>query len=109
MAEKKQIWKPGNMLYPLPAVMVSCGTGRAGTISLPWPGRGRCARIRAMLYISVRPRALFLSRAAERGQFVVNLTTEELAWATDYCGVTSGRDVGQVCGLSSDQGGGGAH
>ena len=99
MAEKKQIWKPGNMLYPLPAVMVSLrdGEGRDNILTVAWTGTV-CTNP-AMLYISVRPERYSYRALRERGQFVVNLTTEELAWATDYCGVTSGRDVDKFAAL----------
>ena len=105
MAEKKQIWKPGNMLYPLPAVMVSLrdGEGRDNILTVAWTGTV-CTNP-AMLYISVRPERYSYRALRERGQFVVNLTTEELAWATDYCGVTSGRDVDKfaACHLTREE------
>ena len=105
MAEKKQIWKPGNMLYPLPAVMVSLrdGEGRDNILTVAWTGTV-CTNP-AMLYISVRPERYSYRALRERGQFVVNLTTEELAWATDYCAVTSGRDVDKfaACHLTREE------
>lgn len=89
----KQTWKPGNMIYPLPAVMVSVGTkeGKSNIITIGWTGT-ICTNP-AMLYISVRPERYSYDMLKESGEFVVNLTTERLAWATDYCGVRSGRDV----------------
>ncbi len=89
----KQTWKPGNMVYPLPAVMVSCGDkeGKTNIITIAWTGT-ICTNP-AMLYISVRPERYSYNMIKESGEFVVNLTTEELALATDYCGVRSGRDV----------------
>lgn len=89
----KQTWKPGNMVYPLPAVMVSVGTkdGRDNIITIAWTGT-ICTNP-AMLYISVRPERYSYDLIRESGEFVVNLTTEALAHATDYCGVRSGRDV----------------
>jgi flavin reductase (DIM6/NTAB) family NADH-FMN oxidoreductase RutF len=89
----KQTWKPGNMLYPLPAVMVSCGdrSGETNIITIAWTGT-ICTNP-AMLYISVRPGRYSHHMIEETGEFVVNLTTEELAYATDWCGVKSGRDV----------------
>ena len=89
----KQTWKPGNMIYPLPAVMVSVGTkeGNSNIITIGWTGT-ICTNP-AMLYISVRPERYSYDMIKESGEFVVNLTTENLAWATDYCGVRSGRDV----------------
>jgi flavin reductase (DIM6/NTAB) family NADH-FMN oxidoreductase RutF len=89
----KQTWKPGHMLYPLPAVMVSCGdrSGETNIITIAWTGT-ICTNP-AMLYISVRPGRYSHHMIEETGEFVVNLTTEELAYATDWCGVKSGRDV----------------
>ena len=89
----KQIWKAGNMLYPLPAVMVSCKRQqeKANIITLAWTGTV-CTNP-AMLSISVRPERYSYGIIRETGEFVVNLTTEKLAYATDYCGVRSGRDV----------------
>lgn len=89
----KQIWKPGNMVYPLPAVMVSVGTesGETNIITIAWTGT-ICTNP-AMLYISVRPERHSYQMIKESGEFVVNLTTEALAYATDYCGVRSGKDV----------------
>ena len=89
----KQIWKPGNMLYPLPAVMVSVtdGKGEDDIITVAWTGT-ICTNP-PMAYISVRPERFSYHMIKETGEFVINLTTEELAAATDYCGVRSGRDV----------------
>ena len=89
----KQLWKPGNMLYPLPAVMVSVGnkTGENNIITVAWTGT-ICTNP-AMVYISVRPERYSYHMIKESGEFVINLTTEQLAKATDYCGVKSGRDV----------------
>lgn len=90
---KKQTWRPGNMLYPLPAVMVSVGdqNGNTNIITVAWTGT--ICSDPAMLYISVRPERYSYHMIRESGEFVVNLTTEQLAKATDYCGVRSGRDV----------------
>lgn len=89
----RQIWKPGNMLYPLPAVMVSTAdqNGNKNIITVAWTGTV-CTNP-AMLYISVRPERYSYHMIKESGEFVVNLTTEDLAYATDWCGVKSGRDV----------------
>ena len=89
----RQIWKPGNMLYPLPAVMVSAAdkAGSANILTVAWTGT--ICTDPAMLYISVRPERYSYGMIRETGEFVVNLTTEELAKATDWCGVKSGRDV----------------
>ena len=88
----KQIWKPGNMVYPLPAVMVSTADtkGNDNIITVAWTGTV-CTNP-AMLYISVRPERYSYHLLWESGEFVVNLTTEKLAKATDWCGVRSGRD-----------------
>lgn len=89
----KQIWKAGNMVYPLPAVMVSCkrGNERPNILTIAWTGTV-CTNP-AMLYISVRPERYSYDIIKESGEFVVNLTTEQLAKATDFCGVRSGKDV----------------
>lgn len=88
----KQIWKPGNMVYPLPAVMVSTADreGNDNIITVAWTGTV-CTNP-AMLYISVTPERYSYHLLRESGEFVVNLTTEKLAKATDWCGVRSGRD-----------------
>ena len=89
----RQIWKPGNMLYPLPAVMVSAADlqGEANILTVAWTGT--VCSDPAMLYISVRPERYSYHMLRESGEFVVNLTTEKLAKATDWCGVRSGRDT----------------
>ena len=89
----KQSWKPGNMLYPLPVVMVSAADkeGRDDIITVAWAGTV-CTNP-PMVSISIRPERYSYHMIRETGEFVINLTTEELAFATDYCGVKSGRDV----------------
>ena len=89
----KQNWKPGNMLYPLPAVLVSCqgNDGKPNLITIGWVGT--ICSDPAMVSISVRPERYSYHMLKETGEFVINLTTEELLEATDYCGVVSGRDV----------------
>lgn len=89
----KQVWKPGNMLYPLPAVMVSVtdGKGRDNIITVAWAGTV-CTNP-PMVSISVRPSRYSYEMLKKTREFVINLTTEELAFATDFCGVRSGRDV----------------
>lgn len=89
----KKTWKPGNMLYPLPVVMVSCADkeGKDNILTIAWTGT-TCSNP-PMLSISVRPERYSYHMIEETGEFVVNLTTEELAFATDYCGVRSGKDV----------------
>ena len=90
---KKQIWKPGNMLYPLPAVLVGCGDAAGNTNLLTVAWTGTVCTNPPMLYISVRPERYSYDLIRKSGEFTVNLTTEKLARATDYCGVRSGRDV----------------
>ena len=89
----KQEWKPGNMLYPLPAVMVSVADkdGNYNIITVAWTATV-CTNP-PMLSISVRPERYSYHMIKETCEFVVNLTTESLAYATDYCGVRSGKDV----------------
>ena len=89
----KEIWKPGNMLYPLPIVMVSIAdrNGKYNIITLAWVGT--ICSDPPMLSISVRPKRYSHPIIKRTGEFVVNLTTEELAFAADYCGVKSGQDV----------------
>lgn len=89
----RQVWRPGNMLYPLPAVMVSAADlqGEANILTVAWTGT--VCSDPAMLYISVRPERYSYHMLKETGEFVVNLTTEKLAYAADWCGVRSGRDV----------------
>ena len=89
----KQSWKPGNMLYPLPVVMVSVSDkdGKDDIITVAWAGT-ICTNP-PMVSISIRPERYSYHMIRETGEFVINLTTEELAFATDYCGVKSGRDV----------------
>ncbi len=88
----KQTWKPGNMLYPLPAVLITargeeglddvCTVAWAGTVCTNPP----------MVSISLRPSRLTYQYIMETGVFAINLTDEDLVHATDYCGVVSGRD-----------------
>ena len=89
----KQNWKPGNMLNPVPAVMVSLADkdGKNNIITVAWAGT-ICTNP-PMLSISVRPERYSYDMIKNTGEFVVNLTTEELVRACDFCGVKSGRDV----------------
>ena len=86
-------WKPGNMLYPVPAVMVSCRreNERPNIITVAWAGTTNTNP--PMVSISVRPERYSYEIIRETGEFVINLVTKELVYATDYCGVRSGRDV----------------
>jgi len=90
---EKELWKPGNMLYPLPVVMVSAAdkTGKYNIITIGWAGTV-CTNP-PMVSISVRPERYSFRILQETEEFVINLTTRELAYAADYCGVKSGREV----------------
>ncbi|MCC2164097.1 flavin reductase family protein [Brotaphodocola catenula] len=89
----RQYWRGGNMLYPVPAVMVSCMRPgeRPNIITVAWAGTVCSAP--AMLSISVRKERYAHRIIEETGEFAVNLVNKELTFATDYCGVRSGRDV----------------
>lgn len=88
----KVTWKPGTFVYPIPAVMVSCGTmKKANIITVAWTGIINTNP--AMVYISVRPERYSYNLIKETGEFVINLTTEKLAYATDWCGVKTGAKV----------------
>lgn len=88
----KDIWKPGTVLYPVPAVMVSCGTMEEKNIfTAAWTGTINSDP--AMTYVSIRPSRHSYGIIKERGEFVINLVTEQLAYACDFCGVKSGRDM----------------
>lgn len=89
----KELWKPGNMLYPLPVVMVSMADaqGNHNIITIAWAGTV-CTNP-PMVSISVRSERYSYPILKETGEFVINLTTKDLVFATDYCGVKSGRDV----------------
>ena len=86
-------FKPGNMLYPVPAVMVSCQREgeKPNIITVAWAGT--VCSDPAMVSISVRPERYSHAIIEETGEFVINLTTKDIVRATDYCGVRSGRDV----------------
>ncbi|MBR2419401.1 MAG: flavin reductase family protein [Rikenellaceae bacterium] len=98
----KQNWKPGTMVYPLPAVLVSCGAtpDEYNLITIAWTGTV-CSEP-PMCYISVRRERHSYDIIKRTGEFVINLTTEALAEATDWCGVRSGREYNkfEVCGLT---------
>ena len=89
----KQYWRPGNMLYPVPAVMVSCQRPgeKPNIITIAWAGT--VCSSPAMVSISVRKERYSYDILKETGEFVINLVTEQLVKAADYCGVRSGRDV----------------
>ena len=88
----KVTWKPGTFLYPLPVVMVSCGTmEESNIITVAWTGIINTDP--AMVYISVRPTRHSYNMIKESGEFVINLTTKDLTYATDWCGVKTGAQV----------------
>lgn len=89
----KQIWKPGTILYPVPTVMVTCGDidGKYNILTIAWTGTINSDP--AMTYISVRPSRYSYNIIKETGEFIINVTTEPLAFATDFCGVRSGKDI----------------
>ncbi|WP_321347630.1 flavin reductase family protein [uncultured Draconibacterium sp.] len=84
-------WKPGTIVYPLPAVMVSCGENpeEYNIITIAWTGTINSDP--PMCYISVRPGRHSYDIIKRTGEYVINLTTEKLAKATDWCGCRSGR------------------
>ena len=89
----KRNWKPGTMIYPVPAVLVSCGSQDLGfnIITIAWTGT--LCTSPALCYISVRPERYSYRLIKQTGEYVINLTTRALAFATDWCGVKSGREV----------------
>lgn len=88
----KKDWKPGTMIYPLPAVMISCGAEESeyNILTISWVGT-LCTNP-PMCYISVRPERHSYPIIKKNMEFVINLTTKDLAYATDWCGVKSGKD-----------------
>lgn len=88
----KQNWKPGTVLYPLPAVLVSCGATPEEYNMLTVAWTGTVASDPPMCYISVRPERHSYAIIRRTGEFVINLTTRSMARAADWCGVRSGRD-----------------
>ena len=88
----KITWKAGTFEYPIPAAMVSCGTmEKSNIITVAWTGVINTNP--AMVYISVRPERYSYEIIKKSKEFVINLTNEQLAYATDWCGVKSGKDV----------------
>ena len=92
----KQSWKPGNMLYPVPAVLITVADkqGNANVFTVAWTGT--VCSDPPMVSISVRPERYSHHMIEETQEFVINLTTSELAYATDYCGVKSGKDTDKI-------------
>ncbi len=94
--------KPSTMLSPVPAVLVTCGSGEeANIITIAWTGIVNSQP--PMTYVSVRKERHSHHLIEERGEFVINLTTADMARAVDYCGVKSGRDMNKFeqAGLSA--------
>ena len=88
----KKIWKSGTFIYPLPVVMVSCGTmEKSNIITVAWTGILNTNP--AIVYISVRPSRFSYNIIKEQKEFAINLTTKELVKATDWCGVKTGAKV----------------
>lgn len=88
----KAVWKPGTVLYPVPVVMVSCGTEEKGNIiTVAWTGTINSDP--AMTYVSIRPSRHSFELIQNSGEFVINLVNKDLAYACDFCGVKSGRDM----------------
>ena len=101
----KQAWKPGSMLAPVPAVMVTVRSkeGQDNVLTIAWAGT--VCSSPSMVSISVRPERYSYSILKETGEFVINLVTEDLVRAADYCGVKSGRDEDKfaACGLHKEE------
>ena len=89
----KEDWKPGTMIYPLPAVLVSCGSTpeEYNILTIAWTGT-ICTNP-PMCYISVRPERYSYEILKRNMEFVINLTTKDMAFATDWCGVKTGAKV----------------
>ena len=103
--QKKHVsWKPGNMIYPLPAALISCGDTEKNynIITVSWVGTV-CTNP-PMCYISVRPERHSYEIIKRTGEFVINLTNEELAFATDWCGVRSGKDYNKFTEMNLEAG-----
>lgn len=98
----KQTFKPGTMIYPLPAVLVSCGENQNEYNMLTIAWTGTICSDPAMCYVSIRKSRRSHEIISRTGEFVINVTTEALARATDWCGVRSGRDFDKwkECGLT---------
>ena len=85
-------WKSGNFIYPLPAVLVSCGNmEKSNLITVAWTGTLNTNP--AMAYISLKPERYSYNIIKQTGEFVINLTNEKLVYATDWCGVKTGAKV----------------
>ena len=88
----KQVWKPSTLLSPLPAALVTCGTvEEPNVLTVAWTGIINSSP--AMTYVSIRPERWSHHLIAESGEFVINVTTDELVRAADFCGVRSGKST----------------
>ena len=89
----KQQWKPTTALNPVPAVMVSCADleGKPNIITIAWAGTINSKP--PMVSISIRKERYSYNLIKDKGQFVINLTTKDLAFAADFCGVKSGKNI----------------
>lgn len=89
----RAVFKPGNMLYPVPTVLISCtdGEGNDNIFTVAWTGT--ICSDPAMVSISVRKERFSHPMITKTGEFVINLTNKELVKAVDYCGVKSGKDI----------------
>ena len=88
----KVSWKPGTFVYPIPAVMVSCGTmEKSNIMTAAWTGVLNSEP--AMVYVSIRPERYSYNIIKNSGEFVINLTNEDLTYITDWCGVKTGAKV----------------
>lgn len=88
----KQVWKPGTMVYPAPAAMISVADAEGNTNIITAAWTGNICSDPPMAYVSIRPERFSYHMVEDTGCFVINLTTKKLARATDYCGVRSGRN-----------------
>ncbi len=88
----KKVWKSGTFIYPIPAVMVSCGNmDNANILTVAWTGIINTNP--AKVYISIKPERFSYGIIKDKKEFVINLTNKDLAYATDWCGVKSGAKV----------------
>ena len=96
---EKEIWKPGTLIYPLPAVLVTCGDGTKDNIlTVAWTGT--ICTDPAMCYISIRKERYSYDLIKNSKEFCINLTTKDLAYATDYAGVKSGKNEDKIKALN---------
>ena len=100
----KQVWKPGTMVYPAPAAMISVADAEGNTNIITAAWTGNICSDPPMAYVSIRPERVSYHMVEDTGCFVINLTTKKLARATDYCGVRSGRneDKWKTAGLTPE-------